>query len=335
RRRDALAAEATGAADRLAAARERALGAHERWLELREQRLRDIAAELAAELVDGEACKVCGSGDHPEPARAAEGHVDRAAEEAALAVYRRAEQARTEADRELGVVREKHAAARAAALPVVGTAADDASDRGAAGTADDGPHAAEPAVVELEALVAELAAEHAHAHRTAAGMHAAREALAVAEREQTERREARQQAERRSAARTSRREGLDREQAGLEAELTAARGESGSVAAHAALLERRVALLADAAEAVRAEELAARRSKEADGRLADAAFRAGFDTPEAAAATLLTDAEHRDIQHRIDGWQAEAAAVAEQSRSCRRRCSAGSPRRRGTGTRRR
>ncbi|WP_327247586.1 SMC family ATPase [Streptomyces sp. NBC_01320] len=312
RRRDALAAEATDAADRLAAARERALGAHERWLELREQRLRDIAAELAAELVDGEACKVCGSGDHPEPARAADGHVDRAAEETALAVYRRAEQARTEADRELGVVREKHAAERAAALPVVGTTADDASDRGAAGTADDGPDAAEPAVVELEALVAELAAEHAHAHRTAAGMHAAREALAVAEREQTERLEARQQAERRSAARTSRREGIDREQAGLEAELTAARGESGSVAAHAALLERRVALLADAAEAVRAEELAARRSKEADGRLADAAFRAGFDTPEAAAATLLTDVEHRDIQHRIDGWQAEAAAVAER-----------------------
>ncbi|WP_406516041.1 AAA family ATPase [Streptomyces sp. NBC_00873] len=312
RLRDALAAEATDAADRLAAARERALGAHERWLGLREQRLRDIAAELAAELVDGEACKVCGSGDHPEPARAADGHVDRAAEEAALAVYRRAEQARTEADRELGVVREKHAAARAAALPVVGAAADDASDRGAAGTADDGPHAAEPAVVELEALVAELAADHAHAHRSAAGMHAAREALAVAEREQTERREARQQAERRSAGRISRREGLDREQAGLEAELTAARGESGSVAAHAALLERRVALLADAAEAVRAEELAARRSKEADGRLADAAFRAGFDTPEAAAATLLTDAEHRDIQHRIDGWQAEAAAVAER-----------------------
>ncbi|MEW2487915.1 SMC family ATPase [Streptomyces sp. NPDC048411] len=312
RRRDALAAEATDAADRLAAARERALGAHERWLGLREQRLRDIAAELAAELVDGEACKVCGSGDHPEPARAADGHVDRAAEEAALAVYRRAEQARTEADRELGAVREKHAAARAAALPVVGTAADDATDRGAAGTADDGPRATEPAVVELEALVAELAAEHAHAHRTAAGMHAAREALAVAEREQSERLEARQQAERRSAARISRREGLDREQAGLEAELTAARGESGSVAAHAALLERRVALLADAAEAVRAEELAARRSKEADGRLADAAFRAGFDTPEAAAATLLTDAEHRDIQHRIDAWEAEAAAVAER-----------------------
>jgi exonuclease SbcC len=312
RRRDALAAEATDAADRLAAARERALGAHERWLELREQRLRDIAAELAAELVDGEACKVCGSGDHPEPARAAEGHVDRAAEETALAVYRRAEQARTEADRKLGVLREKHAAARAAALPVMGTTADDAFGREVAGTADDGPRAAEPAVVELEALVAELAAEHAHAHRTAAGTHAAREALAVAEREQTERLEARQQAERRSAARISRREGLDREQAGLEAELTATRGESGSVAAHAALLERRVALLADAAEAVRSEELAARRSKEADGRLADAAFRAGFDTPEAAAATLLTDAEHRDIQHRIDGWQAEAAAVAER-----------------------
>ncbi|MFF0289959.1 AAA family ATPase [Streptomyces sp. NPDC005262] len=344
RRRDALATESASAADRLAAARERALGAHEKWLELRERRLRDIAAELAAQLVDGEACKVCGSGHHPEPARAGDGHVDKAAEEAALDTYRRAEQVRTEADRELGVVREKHAAARAAARPVQarstgaagggdarvagpgadglsGAATGAAADAARAGTSPD----LDPTVAELDALVTRLATEHTQAHRTAAGTHAAREALAAAEREQAERLEERQSAERRAAARTSRRDGLDREQSSLEAELVTARGESGSVAAHAALLERRVALLADAGEAVRAEEAAAQHSKEADGRLADAAFRAGFHTPQAAAATLLPAAEQRELQHLIDAWQAEAAAVADRLAEMETRAAAERP----------
>lgn len=341
RRRDALATETAAAADRLATARERALGAHERWLELRERRLRDIAAELAEQLVDGEACKVCGSGDHPEPARAGDGHVDKSAEEAALDTYRRAEQVRTEADRELGVVREKHAAAREAARPAQERGAGEASGSEAraaepsvgelsGAAAVDAAHAvtspdADPTVAELDALVTRLASEHEQAHRTAAGTHAAREDLAAAEREQTQRLEERQSAERRAAARTSRRDGLDREQSGLEAELVTARGASDSVAAHAALLERRVALLADAAEAVRAEETAAQRSKEADGRLADAAFRAGFDTPQAAVATLLSAPEQRELQHLIDGWQAEAAAVADRLTEVETRAAAERP----------
>lgn len=144
RRRDALAIQASAAAERLAEARERASGAHETWLELRERRLRDIAAELAAELVDGDDCMVCGSADHPRPARAGDGHVDRATEERALDAYRRAEEARTEADRELGVVREKHLAARAAAAqPTVPQPRDGAAaaDPGACGR---GPGASRP-----------------------------------------------------------------------------------------------------------------------------------------------------------------------------------------------
>ncbi|WP_326742553.1 SMC family ATPase [Streptomyces sp. NBC_01768] len=348
RRRDALADRVSAAAERLAAARENAAAAHESWLELRERRLRDIAAELAAELVDGEDCKVCGSADHPHPARAADGHVDRATEERALDAHRRADQARTHADRELGVVREQHAAARAAAQwavpqprdgadatdPAVaahvsaaaGSAGAPASGTGAvaagpAGTGSD----ADPTVAELAALVDRLTGSHADAYRTAAGMHAAREALAATEREQAERLEGRQLAERRAAARTSLREGLDREQAALEAELTAARGETGSVAEHAALLERRVGLLAAAAEAVREEETAAQHRKVADDRLADAAFRAGFDTPQAAAETLLPDAEQRELQRLVDAWQSEAAAVADRLAETETRAAAERP----------
>ncbi|MDX3853569.1 SMC family ATPase [Streptomyces sp. AK02-01A] len=286
RRRDALEAEATDAGRRLDAARERANTAHETWLDLRERRLRGIAAELAARLVDGEPCAVCGSAAHPGPARAADGQVDPAAEEAALAEHRRADQARGETEREYAAVQERHAAADAAA--------------------------GDSTVAELTALTGRLAQEHAEAHTAAAGTHAAREALGRAEREHEGRLAAQQQAERRVAARTSRREALEREQASLRDELRRVGGDTGSVADRADELERRARWLAEAAEAVRAVDTTALQLKEADDRLADAAFRAGFDTPDAAASALLTDTSRRGLQHRLDAWGAEAAAVADR-----------------------
>lgn len=291
-RRDALATDVQQAEERLAAAREQELDARESWLDLRERRLRGIAAELAAGLVAGEPCAVCGSAEHPAPASPGDGHVDRATEEGALAAQRSAEETRARAQQQLGLVRERHAAAEREA-------------RGDAASASS-------TAAELAALVDRLADEHAEAHRLAAATNPAREALATAEREHTERLEQRQEAHSRISARTAAREALDADQARLEAQIAAARGESPSVAAHAERLTRRVARLADAAEAVRAEQETARRRKEADGRLSDAAFRAGFDTPEAAAATLLDAAAQRDLQHRVDAWQAEAAAVADR-----------------------
>ncbi|GGW99494.1 AAA family ATPase [Streptomyces lomondensis] len=283
RLRDQLAEDTDEAVDRVRTAQDQALRAKQHWLDLKEQRLTGIAAELAAHLTDGEPCAVCGATEHPAPARKVAGHVDREAEEQALAAYQRADEERAEHERRLGVVREALAAATA-------EAGDTPTDRLA---------------VEAE----ELEERYAHARGAGAELHSAQERLRQAGHEHEQRVAARQEAAVRTAARVGHRERLDRERAVLEEELDRARGALDSVAARAAQLQRQAALLTDAADAARAAEDAAQRLKDADARLADAAFRAGFDTPQAAAAALLDDAAHRELQRRLDAWQSEEAAV--------------------------
>ncbi|ADI11945.1 exonuclease [Streptomyces bingchenggensis BCW-1] len=286
RRRDALAGQATEAEQRLLRSREAAAVAHETWLDLKDRRLRGIAAELAAGLSGGEPCAVCGATEHPRPARPGAGHVDRTAEEAALAAHRRAEAGREEAERGLQSLREALAGAEAAA---------------GGGTAD-----------ELDRAVADLETALAEARGAGADGHAAREALAHAQEEHDRRLAQRQEAERRAAARTSRREALLRERAGLLAELERARGGAATVAERAARLERHAGLLSRAAETAREAEAAARRLEEAGARLVDAARRAGFEEPNAAARAVLPAADQRGLRHRLEQWQTESAAVAAE-----------------------
>ncbi|GAB4099693.1 SMC family ATPase [Sinomonas halotolerans] len=63
------AAALTAAQTAHTACRREALDAKERWLALREQRLEQSAAELAALLEAGGACPVCGAVEHPAPAQ--------------------------------------------------------------------------------------------------------------------------------------------------------------------------------------------------------------------------------------------------------------------------
>ncbi|WP_416959706.1 AAA family ATPase [Streptomyces sp. Agncl-13] len=283
RQRDQFAGDTEDAQRQVLACAEHALTTRAHWLDLKEQRLNGIAVELAAHLTDGAPCAVCGATEHPAPARKSAGHVDRAAEEQALTAHQRAEEQRTEAERRLAVVREALAAATAEA-----------------GDAPTGQLADE--VAELERL-------YEQARRDASWLHPATEELRRAEQEHERRTAIQQQAALRAASRTTLRDTLDRERASLEGELAQSRGAAESVAARAAQLERQAALLTDAADAARGAEDTAQRLKDADARLADAAFRAGFDTPQAAAAALLDDTAHRELQRRLDAWQSEEAAV--------------------------
>ncbi|HWM36832.1 MAG TPA: SMC family ATPase [Streptomyces sp.] len=283
-RRDELGRQAEDAGKELLQARERATAAHEEWLRLKDLRLRGIAAELAADLREGEPCAVCGATAHPDPARTADGHVDQSAEDAALAAYRSADAARDEADRAARGVAEALAAARAESRE---------EETGA-----------------LADTVAGWEEAHASAHAEAADAHAAREAFARAEQEHSERLALQQAAERRAAARTSHREALQRERTALAAELAQARGEASSVSERAATLQRRAAALADAAEAARTAQATAQRVEEADAQLADAAARARFEDAEAAAAAVLGEAEQQTLQEHLEAWQAQEAAVA-------------------------
>ncbi|MGC0333455.1 exonuclease SbcC [Streptomyces sp. SAI-170] len=282
-RRDRLATEAAAAQQQALASADHAVRARTHWLDLKEQRLNGIAAELAANLRDGEACAVCGATEHPAPARRVDGHVDRDTEERALAASQRAEETRAQDERRLAGLREELAAATA--------------------EAGDAPTA------RLTEEAEELERRYTRARGEASDLHPAHEELRRAEAEHRRRTDARQEAALRSASRAARRDALDRERTALEGELTEARGALDSVAARAAQLERQTVLLDAAAEAARAAEDAAQRLKDADARLADAAFRAGFDTPQAAADALLDDDAHRTLQRRLDAWQTEEAAV--------------------------
>ncbi|MFJ5918866.1 AAA family ATPase [Streptomyces ardesiacus] len=283
RRRDRLTDDTEAARRQSLALAEAAVEARGAWLDLKEQRLHGIAAELAANLTDGAPCAVCGATEHPAPARKGAGHVDRAAEERALAAYQAADERRADAERRLGTVREALAAATA--------------------EAGDAPTA------RLAEEAEEIERDYTRARTDASGLHPAQEALRRAEHEREERVAAQQQAAVRSASRVEARERLEREETSLQAELTRARGAAESVETRAAQLERQATLLTEAADTSRAAADTAQRLKDADARLADAAFRAGFDTPAEAAAALLDDAAHRELQRRLDAWQSEDAAV--------------------------
>ncbi|MEV6214426.1 SMC family ATPase [Nocardia sp. NPDC051833] len=86
------------------AARGTYLDARERVLDLRTRRLAGMAAELAGALSVGAPCAVCGSAEHPDPARPTDDAVSKDAEDAATAAEQAAEAARDRIAERIGVI---------------------------------------------------------------------------------------------------------------------------------------------------------------------------------------------------------------------------------------
>ncbi|WP_409330457.1 AAA family ATPase [Trujillonella humicola] len=278
-----LAAALTEAQAAAAAARDRWLTAREALLDVRARRLDGMAAELAAGLVEGEDCPVCGSAEHPRPATPGGRPVGAGDEERARAAADRAEAAAAtaataaeERARELAVLR-----ARAGDRPLPELAA-------AAAEAERGLAALAAAAGELPAARARLDGSLARRDELARRLAADREQL---------------------GRRTAERAAQEAELTALAARLDAVRGEDPDLESRV----RRLSAAAERCEAVldaEAEESRARAVAEQARRVAgQRATAAGFADVPAAAGALLDPAELAALDGRVAAHEQALAAV--------------------------
>ncbi|MFE3106219.1 AAA family ATPase [Kitasatospora indigofera] len=283
RRRDGLREEIGRAEEQRLGLHGRFLDAREHSQDVRERRLAGMAAELAAQLRAGEACRVCGSPGHPAPARPAGGQVRPEDEDRARAAQAEAEQRLAVADQSLTDLRVQEAAAA-----------------GAAG---------EEGAEELAGLLAALAEEHRTALRAADALGAVNGRIEGLTRQQAEQLSRLREAGERSAVRTARLESVRTERQELARQVAAARGEAGSVAERAAALAGLARSVTGLLAAARSGAQTAARLKEAEQELAGAAAAAGFPSAREAAAVLLPPAERAALEQRLEQHRSELSAA--------------------------
>ena len=286
-RRYAAAEKDCGAvAQRHGRAREEYQDRRQQWLDLREERLANAAAELASQLRPGVPCAVCGSPEHPAPARAAASALTVAeAEKTAQQACEVAEAALAALDRELSEAQQ--------AVAVLAAQGGDTEP-------EDATHEA--------SLARERAAE---AHRGAAE-------LALSRSRQTELEEEIAGADRDQAAAAA---GI----AQTESTLAEVRDQADSLeqaldklrAGHPALAKRIASLDGTAAVLERADtartrlEQATARSAEARLQLELALPGTGFGSADEARAVLLPAADAAALEAAVRAGQDEAARIGE------------------------
>jgi exonuclease SbcC len=264
--------------------REAWLDARERMAELRAARLDGMAAELAASLVDGADCPVCGATEHPRPAAVGSAPVSAEDEEAAR--------------RTVEVAEQRSAAAR--------TVLEDRARKLAALRATAG----EGSPADLQAALADALAAQRAAAEVARGLDDARARLLAltAERDETQRRIAQDREELQRiraehAAATAARDEL-RER------LTAARGEDRHLADRIRRLVREAELCEAVIEATSAEARARAAAAGARQVAEQRATDGGFPDVLAAADALLDRGRLSDVARQAEDHDHQRVAVS-------------------------
>jgi exonuclease SbcC len=281
------AAELAGRLADLEAAARAAVDEHQQRVDAyqraMEERLENMAAELAEQLADGGSCPVCGSTDHPGPAAHLAGAVS--ADDVGAAAQRRdtAAEARAQAEADRDAVAAEVAAAAAAA----GGAAVDSLEVSRAALAGQ-ILLAEQAAAEVAELGPELADLCAERDKLGEELLAAAAAAATAQQQAAD-----------AAAEHDR----------LTKELTAAADGHSSVSARQDALRRAAA--ADRALARALSALSAARAAEDAARLrAEQELRAGsFGTLAAAGAAVLPPDEQASLARQAESWTTMLAGL--------------------------
>lgn len=291
RRRDAaveherLGRDLEAALERQRSAVEAAQEARDHALELRERRITHMAAELAADLRDGEPCAVCGSAEHPLPARPSGQDLVTAEEErAAQEAADRAAARRTEAENAVVALRERRGAARDRAE---GRTAEAAREEVAAHTA---------ALAEARSAAAEEQRIRQECARVTADLDRARALEGELVRE-----EARIGADR---------DGTAREHERLTALLDRARGQDAGLDERIGRLGGEAELLRAAAEAVDDRDRAAEELRTAEAEAERAWAQAHFPTEAEVWESVLDEGRRRSLRERARSFD-DALATAE------------------------
>ncbi|MFC4394559.1 AAA family ATPase [Arthrobacter sedimenti] len=265
--------------------RENLLEAKRRWLDVREERLANAASELAAKLVDGEPCAVCGSGHHPSPADAGSGGPGLAQEEEqAHGIFEATEAAHAAVTAELAKAEQA-----VAVLAGQGGNTPAAEARAAADAALAAANDAEQAMEELRSRRQRLEALDA-------GLGQARSGVAEAEADRS-----------RVAASLAE---LAEQAGSLDKGLAGLRGGHRSLDRRLRALEEAVAVLGKAVEAQSRLDAALLQAGEAQEHLERALPEAGFATVADVRGQLLGASEAAALDAAIRAAQDEAARVA-------------------------